>query len=1061
MTRLLVCCRGNLCRGRAGNGSYFQARRINFTATFTMKRIILLLLFIASFFVPSQAQLNWGWAKSVGGSGDDHFKKIVTDSRNGVYAFGSFKSTAFTVGSTPITNAGGSDLLLVKYDTLGNVVWAKSFGSTGDDTAYSIATDRSSNVLIAGSFKNSIAFGSTTLTSSGGNDAFFVKLSSSGTVIWAKQLTGSLDEMTEVIKPDIYNNIYLAGRYKSNDLNMGGQVFTAPGTSNVFYCKLDSNGNFIWRKTNASNCRPHRIYNIQFSNSNNTTVALEGSIEGLNTASCTVKFNPGPIPPGITASLPTTFEVKIDSAGTFISEFNITSTRDWAGGTGVLPGGRMLYSGYHSSSLNSTLNATAGKWGLNGPNAIAHVFASPNSVGNELLSSDMVIDRNYRLFSIGAYLFFSPGGSANFGNGYIITGGAASTSGIFVWQLDTSFITQNLLSAVTAPFPSSLNYDHKLSGLALDTITNSMYAAGYLTAPVNTNNTIGSNTLVSAGLSDGVIVKITADPVGIPPLTISAGADITICLGNSVTIGAAGGATGGVPPYAYSWSPTTGLSNPTSSLTTATPTVTTSYVLTVTDAAVQVAKDTIVVTVNPGPLPPTPSITPNGPTSFCAGGSVTLTSSSTGATGYLWSTGATTQSIVVSAAGNYTVQTINSGGCISNSSLPTTITVNTPATPVITPSGPTSFCPGGSVTLTSSAANAYLWSTGAITQSITVNTAGSYTVTITNSFGCTATSAPVTITVNPQPPTPVITPPGPVVLCPGILIGLSSSAISGNLWSNGSTTQTTYVNTAGSYSVTVTNGFGCSSAPSAPAIVIINPAPPAPVITASGPTTFCQGGSVTLTSSVATGNVWSTGATTQSITVTTSGFYTVTVSNGLCTSTSAGTRVTVNPNPPVPVITQNGNNLVSSATSGNQWYLNNVVIPGATAQTYTYQTGGQYSVRVTGSTGCYATSLPFNALHMRQVTLKNGDVFQYTIHPNPVNQTANVSYILKSAVEVSVSVVGGSGNRLLVLQEKKLQAAGAYTINFSSMAERLNTGLNFIVFEVDGKRIAVKFIKTR
>lgn len=80
----------------------------------------------------------------------------------------------------------------------------------------------------------------------------------------------------------------------------------------------------------------------------------------------------------------------------------------------------------------------------------------------------------------------------------------------------------------------------------------------------------------------------------------------------------------------------------------------------------------------------------------------------------------------------------------------------TPAsfTATITSSGPTSFCSGGSVTLTSNAANSYLWSNGAITQSIIVTTAGNYSVTATNSGSCSATSSVTTVSVNQVPPQP-------------------------------------------------------------------------------------------------------------------------------------------------------------------------------------------------------------------------------------------------------------------------------------------------------------------
>jgi hypothetical protein len=93
----------------------------------------------------------------------------------------------------------------------------------------------------------------------------------------------------------------------------------------------------------------------------------------------------------------------------------------------------------------------------------------------------------------------------------------------------------------------------------------------------------------------------------------------------------------------------------------------------------------------------------------------------------LWSTGATTQSITVSAAGVYTVRVTNANGCQSAASIGTTVTVNPlPTTPTISAGGPTTFCSGGSVILTSSVGTSYLWSTGATTPSITVLTAGSY-----------------------------------------------------------------------------------------------------------------------------------------------------------------------------------------------------------------------------------------------------------------------------------------------------------------------------------------------
>ncbi|CAN5487135.1 hypothetical protein BH11BAC2_BH11BAC2_01440 [soil metagenome] len=107
---------------------------------------------------------------------------------------------------------------------------------------------------------------------------------------------------------------------------------------------------------------------------------------------------------------------------------------------------------------------------------------------------------------------------------------------------------------------------------------------------------------------------------------------------------------------------------------------------------------------------------------------------------------------------------------------PVTLTQQNGAAPTITSSGPTSFCQGSSVTLTSAAAGSYLWSTGATTQSITVNQSGSYSVTINGNTSCSGVSAPVVVTVNPVVVSATAT---PNATCPGDVVQLNAVA-SGN-----------------------------------------------------------------------------------------------------------------------------------------------------------------------------------------------------------------------------------------------------------------------------------------
>lgn len=214
------------------------------------------------------------------------------------------------------------------------------------------------------------------------------------------------------------------------------------------------------------------------------------------------------------------------------------------------------------------------------------------------------------------------------------------------------------------------------------------------------------------------------------------------------------------------------------------------------------------------------------------------------------------------------------------------------ASPTI--SGPNNVCTGGSITLTANPGGFadYSWSNGDNGQSISVTTAGTYRVTITDANGCTAVSPPKTVTLAP-PPVFAIT--GPSQVCPGGTITLSTNNTFANYeWSNGSTTQTTIVDAPGTYRVTVTDGAGCTAIQSRNVT-----AAPVPTVTINGPTSLCTGSSINLTASgtgISTYR-WSTNATTPSISVNSGGTYSVTVTNAQGCTNEASTDVTANIRP--------------------------------------------------------------------------------------------------------------------------------------------------------------------
>lgn len=188
----------------------------------------------------------------------------------------------------------------------------------------------------------------------------------------------------------------------------------------------------------------------------------------------------------------------------------------------------------------------------------------------------------------------------------------------------------------------------------------------------------------------------------------------------------------------------------------------------------------------------------------------------------------------------------DANGC--QSSATQTITINAdPAKPTVTPSGVTTFCEGGSVDLTASAASAWLWSTGETTQTITVTTSDNYTVTITEG-SCTATSDAISVTVHSKPVVTVTS--QPTAACSPNVVDLTTAVLSDNTnvewWSDIAATVAVVDPTqvaAGTYYVTVTDANGCKSNASELTAIVHA----LPTATLTGATTICEGSATNLT----------------------------------------------------------------------------------------------------------------------------------------------------------------------------------------------------------------------
>lgn len=460
---------------------------------------------------------------------------------------------------------------------------------------------------------------------------------------------------------------------------------------------------------------------------------------------------------------------------------------------------------------------------------------------------------------------------------------------------------------------------------------------------------------------------------------------------------------------------------------------------------------------------PNVTITASGPTTFCQGGDVTL-SAPIGFASYVWSTGETSRSIVVRTSGTYSVTVTDENGC-SNTSNSITVNVFPSSLPIITVSGPTTFCEGGSVTLTApSGFNAYLWSNGATTQSITVSTAGVYTVTVSDGNGCTGTSTEVVVFVNPKP-TPVLTVVGTTTICSGDSVEVRAPAgYTSYTWRSSSNTN---YGTGRSISVTQTDTIyvevvdanGCAGV-SDTVIITVSPVAP-PIITPNGPTTFCDGGAVVLSAPTGYASYyWSNGATTREITVTTGGSYSVIVQNAAnCSAASIGTDVVVNPTPSRPEITRSGDTLIaqSGAAQAYQWYLDGIIIPGATEQRLAVRLTGDYRVEIADDNSCKSISdaYPVRLTDVNEDDVVAGHRSDVVLFPNPTSGAFTIESQHMEAGNIHIEIVNNIGEVVLTLNEVSMGGHFSARVNMGTLAN----GVYNVVVTSGSQRWTVRLVR--
>jgi Ig-like domain CHU_C associated/PKD domain/Secretion system C-terminal sorting domain/Fibronectin type III domain len=328
----------------------------------------------------------------------------------------------------------------------------------------------------------------------------------------------------------------------------------------------------------------------------------------------------------------------------------------------------------------------------------------------------------------------------------------------------------------------------------------------------------------ASGCADSSTVTVTANAR--PTAAIANNRPTTFCAGDSTVLTASGVGT-------YAWS-TGAASAAITARTSGT------YKVIVTSGAGCTDSAMVSVTAN---ARPTAAIANSRPTTFCAGDSTVLTANGGGT--YVWSTGVTSTAITARTTGSYKVVVTNAAGCVDS----TAVTVTSNARPTAAVTGTTTICAGDSSIFAATGGETYLWSTAATTANITVKTAGTYKVTVTNAAGC-VDSTTRTLVVNARP-TAGLSVSGVATFCQGDSTILTAAGGATYRWTTPSGTTTTNPVTAkvsGVYKVLVFNALGCSD--SSDITITVNPKPTVAFTSTS------LGGNATFTNTSTGGNTY-------------------------------------------------------------------------------------------------------------------------------------------------------------------------------------------------------------
>lgn len=935
------------------------------------------------------------WATYYASTGPDWATgySIKTDLFGNVFMVGtasSIPTQAHTGNPLAYFNNTSTGGFIVKFDNMGNRIWATYYPNCNPQ---SVTTDASGNVYVTGSAAaafptqpfpgNPLAYNQTVF--GGGSDAFILKFSNIGDLLWASYLGGSNGEGGLSVFTDTGGNIYVGGQTSSTDfpLRTWGSAYNQianAGSNDGFLVRFSSIGALTW-STYYGGSGLDKIVTVRTDIPGNiVAVGLSGSTNLPVQAWGAAYYQPS----------------NAGNDDEFILRFDAAGVRTWAtyyGGAGIednYSGDNLeiddcgnIYMGFGAYSLSSniyTFDQGCGNYyqSSQGGGSRECFYAKFNSSGvvqwatywggrGSDFATAIALDKQGDLFITGeiyespsttGYPFINPGGGAYYDNLPNTNDDAYVAK--FVPVIPTYTQTQTnpagcacgnasiQVNCGTPPF----NYRWS-NGSQLINTSNATNSIGLCGGNYWVEVTDG------ACNRDTVFYTLTGPANGLS-LTVTH-TDPSTCTG-SASGTAAAAVSGGVSPYTYLWS-----NGQTGQL--ATGLIAGNYIITVTDNSGCVTSQALSITL---PKPPSGNAVGTNIDCNITGGATVALNSGTPPFTYIWSNAQTSPAITNLSAGTYSVTVTDSKGCTMTRSV--SITGSIPSSAAFTQSPGGTICVGTAVTFTNTGTTGtYAWSITPITPAVsgtTVNfsytflTAGTFTVshTVTTS-GCNKTVTSTVTVANCS--NPVVTAAGSSV-CTGFCSNVTTNAIGGVTpytysWSTGATTPTINscpVSTS-TYTVTIRDATGKTSTSSA--AITVNPVV---TVTITATNITCSGGVGSADAVVGSGSPsysysWSNAQSAKIVTGLMAGNYTVTVTDSKgCIKTSV-TTIT-NPLPLTGQFTKGTSNcagcgckewLMVSATGGTSPY--NYSWPDGYVNRYKNQLcPGTYNVNIVDKNGC-------------------------------------------------------------------------------------------------------------